>query len=360
MGIYAYVSIVEVILKLAIVYALYIFGWDKLKLYSALYCAVNISIIVFYRMYCTNKFEETLYKPMWDNEIMKAVLNYSGWNLFANTSIALNSQGAVILINMFFAPGVVASRAIANQVNMAANQFIQNFRTAANPQIVKRYAAGDFDGSKSLLLSSTKFSYYLMLILSLPICLSAEPLLKLWLGQVPEYSVVFLQLAIITSLFQVFDTSFYTALYAKGQIRENAMISPTLGFLAFPIMYVLFRLGCSPISMAIVLLFVYAIIGLVVKPILIIKIVDYTWGDIMKVFKPCFCVSLLSSIVPVTFYIFMDDLLPTIVQFVIQAGVSILSVAITVWLIGLDKEMKSKFTSEIRKKLGKCHELGNL
>ena len=143
---------------------------------------------------------------------------------------------------------------------MAANQFIQNFRTAANPQIVKRYAAGDLKGSKSLLLSSTKFSYYLMLILSLPICLVAEPLLQLWLGQVPEYSLIFLQLAIITSLFQVFDASFYTALYAKGRIRENALISPTLGFLAFPITYILFRIGCSPTSLAVILLINYAIL----------------------------------------------------------------------------------------------------
>ena len=354
MGIYAYVSIAEVTLKLAIVYALYIGGWDKLMLYSLLLCLVNVSIVIFYRIYCTRKFEETHYKPMWDKEIMKGVLSYSGWNLFANTSIALNNQGAVILINMFFAPGVVAARAIANQVNMAANQFIQNFRTAANPQIVKRYAAGDFEGSKSLLLSSTKFSYYLMLILSLPICLVSEPLLQLWLGQVPEYSVIFLQLAIITSLFQVFDTSFYTALYAKGRIRENALISPTLGFLTFPITYILFRLGCSPTSLAVVLLFIYAILGLVVKPLLIIKIVDYTWGDILKVFRPCFAVSIISSIIPIILYLYRDSIFPnTIYQFVGLSAVSFLSVAITVWTIGLDKGMKLKLISMISKKLHK-------
>lgn len=352
MGIYAYVSIAEVILKLAIVYALYIGGWDKLMLYSLLLCLINICIVIFYRIYCTRKFEETRYKPMWDKEIMKGVLSYSGWNIFANTSIALNNQGAVILINMFFAPGVVAARAIANQVNMAANQFIHNFRTAANPQIVKRYAAGDFEGSKSLLLSSTKFSYYLMLILSLPICLVADPFLQLWLGQVPEYSVIFLQLAIVTSLFQVFDTSFYTALYAKGRIRENAMISPTLGFLAFPVSFILFYLGCSPVSLAVVLLFVYAILGLVVKPVLIIKIVDYTWSDIQKVFYPCFLVSIVSSIVPVSFYFYRDSLFSNIIfQFVGLTAISVISVASTVWFIGIDNGMKERLLMAIKNKL---------
>lgn len=352
MGIYAYVSIAEVVLKLAIVYALYVGGWDKLMLYSSLFFIVNIGIVIFYRIYCTRNFKEAKYKPMWDKDIMKGVLSYSGWNLFANTSVALKSQGAVILINMFFNPSVVAARAVANQVNMAANQFIQNFRTAANPQIVKRYAAGDFEGSKSLLLSSTKFSYYLMLLLALPICLVAEPFLQLWLGQVPEYSVIFLQLAIITSLFQVFDTSFYTALYAKGQIRENALISPTLGFLAIIITYILFRLGCSPESLAWTMLVDYILLGLIIKPILIIKIVGYTWSDVMKVFRPCLYVSIAGSIIPVIMYSYRNSLFPnTIFQFVGLTAVSILSVAIAVWFIGMDKGMKEKLLLLIKSKL---------
>lgn len=354
MSIYAYVSIAEVTLKLAIVYALYIGGWDKLMLYSLLFCLINVGLVLYYIYYCTRRFAETHYTPMWDKNIMKGVLSYSGWNLFANASIALNNQGAVILINMFFTPEVVAARAIANQVNMAANQFVQNFRTAANPQIIKRYAADDFLGSKSLLLSSTKFSYYLMLMLSLPICMVAEPLLQFWLGQVPEYSVIFLQLAIITSLFQVFDAGFYTALYAKGRIRENALISPILGFLAFPITYILFRMGYSPITLAVVLLFIYAILGLVVKPMLIIKVVDYQWSDIFKVFIPCFRVSIISCILPVTIYMFKDVLfLNTLLQFVCLTTISVLSVAITVWFIGLDMSTKAKLLNLIKSKIRK-------
>ena len=354
MGIYAYVSIAEVTLKLAIVHALYVGGWDKLMLYSLLYCLVNISIVLFYNIYCTRKFEESRYKMMWDSEIMKGVLSYSGWNLFANASIALKNQGAIVLINMFFNPGVVTARAIANQVNMAANQFIQNFRTAANPQIVKRYAAGEYESSKSLLLSSTKFSYYLMLLLALPLCLVAEPLLQLWLGQVPEYSVVFLQLAVVTSLFQVFDTSFYTALYAKGQIRENALVSPTLGIIAIIATYILFKLGCSPLSFAWVLLIDYALLGLIIKPLLIIKIVDYSWHDIMTVFKPCFFVSLFSCIIPVFAYFLRGSLFPNmIVQFIFLTAISVLSVVVTVWLIGMDKNMKLKLKEMIGNKLHK-------
>ena len=193
-----------------------------------------------------------------------------------------------------------------------------------------------------------------MLILSLPICLVAEPLLQLWLGQVPEYSVIFLQLAIITSLFQVFDASFYTALYAKGRIRENALISPTLGFLAFPITYILFRIGCSPTSLAVILLINYAILGLVVKPILLIKIVDYTFSDILKVFRPCFGVSVVGTIVPLILYIYRGNIFPgPLLQFVCLSVISILSVSVTVWFVGLERDMKDKLQTIIKSKFKK-------
>lgn len=352
MGIYAYMSIAEVSLKLLIVYALYVGDWDKLKLYSLLFCLVNVSIAVVYRIYCLRRFDETHYKPLWDKDIMKNVLSYSGWNLFANTAIALSSQGSILLLNMFFNPSVVTANAISNQVNMAANQFVQNFRTAANPQIVKKYAAGDYEGSKSLLLTSTKFSYFLMLIISLPVCLVAEPLLNLWLVEVPDYALVFLQFAIITSLFQVFDTSFYTALYAKGRIKENALISPSILFVAFPIMYLFFRLGMSPIVLSITMLCVYAIVGLIVKPILIIKIVDYTWNDVFSVFKPCFLVTLAALPFPIATYYYFD-VNESLWNAFIVLTISVVSVGTASWFVGLDKEMRRKVVGMVKGKIGK-------
>lgn len=354
LDIYAYMSIVEVSLKLGIVYLLTISTWDKLKMYATLLCFVQIGIALFYRYYCTRRFMETRFHWKIDKGIAKNVLEYSGWNLWANTSIALNNQGTIILLNMFFSPAVVAARAIANQVNMAANQFVQNFRTAANPQIVKRYAAGDFDGSKKLLLESTKYSYYLMLMLCLPICLVTEPLLDLWLDEVPPYTTIFLQLTLVTSLFQVFDTSFYTALYAKGQIKENALVSPTLGFLSFPLIYVLFRCGYSPISLAWVMLVLYAILGLVVKPILIIKIVEYRWSDIRYVFFYCLKVTLLAVPLPCLLYYIRDSLiLGRWTAFVLLILISVICVAIAIWLAGIDENMRKTIIDFAKRKLNK-------
>lgn len=349
MGIYAYASIIDAVLSLVIVYFLAIGNIDKLILYAVLFLCLKVGMTVFYAIYCVGRFEETRSKLSIDGHILREVLGYSGWNLLANGAIALNNQGALILLNMFFSPGVVTGRAIANQVNMAAFHFITNFRTAANPQIVKRYAAKDYTGSKELLLSSTKYSYYLMLMLALPIVFVAEPLLKLWLGQIPPYSVIFLQLAIVTSLFQVFDTSFYTALYAKGQIRENAIISPMVGFFAFPIMYLLFKMGFSPESMAWVSMVGVALLGLIIKPLLIIKIVDYTWSEMFSVFFPCLKVSVASLPIPLLAnYCLGLERDSIIFYFVPVIIISVLSVLCSCWFLGLDKELRKKLINQVK------------
>ena len=228
MTVYAYVSIVDAVCRLLIVYMLLIGQMDKLILYAILHVILQVSILCFYRFYSVHHFLEARMRLHIDKTVFREILGFSGWSLFAQTSIALNSQGILILLNMFFSPAVVAARSISIQVNMAATQFMSNFQTAAVPQIVKLYASKNYDESKHLLLDTAKFSFCLMMLLSIPICFSAKQLLTLWLDVVPPYTVIFLQLIVIQSLFQVFDTTFYYALYANGRLRENALISPTL------------------------------------------------------------------------------------------------------------------------------------
>lgn len=346
MSVYAYTSIAEVCAMLGICYLLTIGDYDRLMLYSTLMLVVRVGMTCYYRFYCVRHFTEARFSFTFDKKIFKEVAGFSGWSLFASSSIALNNQGILILLNMFFSPAIVAARAISLQVNSAANQFVTNFRQAANPQIVKKFAANDLDGSKHLLLESTKYSYYLMFVISLPVCIVANQLLHLWLGVVPDYTVPFLQIVVIQSLFQVFDTSFYTALYAKGQLKQNALISPTLGFLSFPIVYLLFRAGCSPLALSWASLAVYALLGLVVKPILIIRIVNYTWRDILAVFRPCLWVTLASLPIP----IYLSTRLPEtgISRFVILILVSILAVAVAVYFFGIDRAMRQKVAKYLR------------
>jgi O-antigen/teichoic acid export membrane protein len=187
-----------------------------------------------------------------------------------------------------------------------------------------------------------------MLLLGLPIILLAEPLLQLWLGQVPEYAVIFLQLIIVQSLFSVFDTSFYTALYAKGRLKENALLSPTVLFIQFPIIFILFKMGYSPVAMSIAGIISYALLGLVVKPIIICKVVNYTFHDIMSVFIPCLKVCLVAIPIPVLVKFYSGN---GILNFIVVCLVSTICVLTTVFLWGINREMRCEVVSIIRNKI---------
>lgn len=353
MKVFAYIGIVDAVSRLAIVYMLTLGDIDKLILYAILLLLIQLAIFVFYVAYCMISFAEAKYKFLFiDKPLFREIFSFSGWGLLAGGSIALNSQGILLLLNYFFAPAVVTARSISLQVYNAANQFVTNFRTAANPQIVKQLAAGDVAGSHNLLLQSTKFSYYLMLILCLPICLLAAPLLNLWLVEVPEYTVPFLQLVIIQSLFQVFDTSFYTALYAKGRVKENALISPTIGLLRFPIIFILFKMGFSPLALSWASLITYALLGCFVKPILIVKLADYTWKEILQTMYVCLLVTLVAIPIPlVTYYILNVEASLWHSAFVLL--VSLVSVAASIWFLGLTKNMKVMLLTTVKSKLNK-------
>ena len=339
MNVFAYVSIVDVSLKLGIVYLLKIGSFDKLVLYAGLVCLVTIIIALFYYYYCKTRFPETQYQFVFDKDMLRSVGGFSGWSLFGSLTYALKSHGTNIITSMFFGPGVVTARAISVQVNMTAMQFVQNFRMAVNPQIIKKYAAEDYEGSKSLLLDSTKFSFYLMLLLGLPIILLSESLLQLWLGQVPEYSVIFLKLIIIQSLFQVFDSSFLTALHAKGRLRENALISPLIAAIRFLTVYFLFRADFSPVVLSYAGIVSFAIVGLIIKPVLLNWIVGYSYRDIICVFVSCLKVSLVSIPIP----IFVNNLFEnTIANFIIVCATSIVCVLTAVFYIGISAEVRNK------------------
>ena len=352
MDMYAYTSLADTFLKLVIVYALTLFDVDKLKLYSTLFFCTNMGMLLFYRFFCSSHFEECHVKCSFDKDILKPILSFSGWQLFANISISLNSNGILMLLNMFFSPAIVAARTISLTVNNYAVQFMSNVRIAANPQIIKKYASGDFDGSKHLLLESTKFCYYLMLILSLPICLLSYEVLFLWLGQVPEYCDIFLKLVVIQSLFQVFDTGLYAAINANGNIKWNALTSPTLGFCAFPLVYFIFKSGASPVSLSWVYIGVYAILGCIQKPLILIKICGYHFSDFIPMYRSCFIVTIVSTVLPVL----VNNVLRAqtdnhYIIFFSIGFISVISVFLSAWFLGTDASVRKKILDYIRHKV---------
>ncbi len=339
MNVYAYVSIIEAVGKLGIVYFLNILLFDKLELYAVLMCIVTIGVMLIYRIYCRKNFDETRAKLVFDKEIFKGVASFSGWNLLTSSAASMANQGVTIVTNMFFSPAVVTVRSLALKINSILNQFVGSFRTAVNPQIIKKYAAGDYEGSKKLALISTKYTYYLMLIIVLPLFLLCEPALKIWLDEVPEGLVLFTRIALIQGLFQAFDTSLYTPIYAKGRIKENAIISPMFDALQLPVVYILFKAGAPAVALAWVELFACVVLGVVIKPILVHLIVKYNYSEIMYMIAHCVIVTVASCIVPILVFNILNP--NTVIGFIGVGFACMISLGFVIWTIGLDSYMRT-------------------
>lgn len=349
MNVYAYVSIIEAVGKLGIVYLLNVMLFDKLKIYAILMCVVTVGVMLIYRIYCRKNFNETKAKLSFDKELFKGVASFSGWNLLTSSAASMANQGVTVVTNMFFSPAVVTVRSLALKINNILNQFVGSFRTAVNPQIIKKYAAGDYDGSKKLALISTKYTYYLMLIIVLPLFLLCEPALKIWLEDVPDGLVLFTRIALIQGLFQAFDASLYTPIYAKGRIKENAIISPLFDAVQLPIVYILFKMGAPAVALAWVELFACVALGVVIKPILVHVIVKYNYGEIMRMLAHCGIVTVASCIVPVLVCNILDP--NTISGFLAIGFTCMTSLGIVIWIIGLDHYMRSMLLGWIKNKI---------
>jgi len=343
MSVYAWVSIIEVVLKLAIVFVLVWFGFDKLKLYAVLIFAVTTVTWTIYRIYCKQHFTESKYRFSWDKSLFKTLMNYAGWNLFGNVAAVAYNQGINIMLNIFFGPVINASRGIAYQVNGAVSGFVSNFQMSMNPQIVKSYAASDIKYMHQIIFQGAKYSFFLLLILSLPILLETEIILKTWLKIVPEYTIIFTQLAIINVLIDCVSGPLMTAAQASGKIKKYQAVVGGLLLLILPISYLLLKLGFPPqstlyvsISISIIALFARLII---ISPLVNLSILTFLRSVIFRI--------LLVAGVSVLFPLIVKQSINNgFLQFFVVCISSVISVVLSIYWLGLRIEeqlfMKNK------------------
>jgi O-antigen/teichoic acid export membrane protein len=246
MKVYAYVSILEAFLKLAVVYILVIFEYDKLKLYAILTFSVTLIITFIYRTFCKKQFKECVYKFNKDTALFKEIINYSGWNLFGALSSIFKNQGVNILLNLFFGPAINAARGIAYQVNIAILNFSNNFYLAVGPQIIKSYSNNQIKEMMKLVFQSTKFAYFLLLILALPILLETNFYLSLWLKEIPNYTIIFTQLVIVDMLIESLGRPILTTIQASGNIKWYQVLVGGAKLLIIPIAYLFLNYEYPP------------------------------------------------------------------------------------------------------------------
>lgn len=349
MNIYAYVGIVEVILKLAIAYLIMISPYDKLVVYAFLLFLVQALIMLYYRMYCNRRFAECKLMLVKEKSMYKQMFVYAGSDMIGNLAVLAQGQGLNILLNMFFGPAVNAARGIAYQVQGAVTQFSGNFMTAVKPQIIKQYAAGKIKEMMQLVVQSSCFSYYLMLMIVAPICLEAEYILTLWLGEYPDYTVSFLRLVLVLCMIQTLKTPRTTVFHATGKILLPNIVVGTILCLAFPAAYVVLKMGGDPNSVfwtAIVSMFVSEIASIMImKSRVNCSVKNY----VLNVHVRCLLVTIVSLIFPLLVYDKIE--LNGFVRLMVICFLTTVFILATSYAIGLDKNMRQKINRLIKQKI---------
>ena len=350
MSIFAYVSVLEVVLRLGVVLVLPIISFDSLVMYSILLMLVTLLSLFIYQIECKRKLSFTRFKFVWDKNQFKEMISFSTWYLFGGMAMVGAKQGANILINIFYNVAVNAAVGIANQVLNAVYGFVSSFQTAFTPQIVKLYAANEKKQLLSLLYSSSKFSYYLLFVISFPIILFSKELLSIWLVNVPDYAVVFTQLVIVSSFTEALSAPLWTAIGATGKVQKYQVLVSLIVFLNIPLVYIAFKFGLSPSVAFIINLFV-STLAYLYRLCYIKRYVPYKLSDYMrKVVLPCSVVTCLS--IPIPF--FLKGHGTSAIDSILLVFVTIGITSLIMLLVGLDKSeksfMKSMFNKKIRKK----------
>lgn len=277
MSAFAYIGILDVILRLLIVLfvAYSPFHFDKLIVYSLLLVAVSMSLQGIYLGYCRRNFEECRLRFHFNKKCWKEMSAFAGWNFIGCAAGLLKDQGVNILLNLFMGPVVNAARGIAVSVSTAVASFSGNFMAALNPQITKSYAAEDRTYMFSLVERGSRFSFYIMLTLALPILFETEFVLTLWLKQYPEHTINFVRLVLILSLCDALSNTLITLQLATGKIRNYQIAVGGMLLMNFPLSYVCLKLGFSPESTFVVAIFV-SIVCLLLRLAFLRKMVGFS------------------------------------------------------------------------------------
>lgn len=279
MSAFAYISVIEVLLKLAIVYVLIVFEIDKLKLYSCLILSVQLLIISIYNRYCVKHFEECTFRRLFQKKLFKEMFAFAGWNVIGNCAYLFLSQGLNLLLNVFFGPIVNAARAIAVQVETAIQQFSNNFQMAVNPQITKTYAQGDLKAMHGLIYRSSRFTFMLLLIISLPVMLETPIILELWLKQVPDHTVAFFVIIMCTAMIDSTSRPLAIAAAATGNIKKYQIVVGGLLLLILPLSYLALFMGAPAEAVFIVHFLICSLTFwvrlLIIKPMIKLSINEY-------------------------------------------------------------------------------------
>lgn len=346
MNVFAWVSIIDVSLKLLIVFMLQWFGFDKLILYAVLMFIVSLIIRIIYGSYCSRNFAESKYRFYWDKPLFKTIMSFAGWSLWGSASSVLHSQGVNILLNIFFGPAINAARGIAFQVRGAVNSFVYNFQIAMNPQIIKSYATNDLKYMHQLIYQGAKYSFFLLFALSLPILFETEMILQAWLKIVPDHTVIFTQLVVINILIDSVSGPLMTGAQASGKIKVYQALVGSLLLLNLPASYLFLKLNYPP-EVTIYISILISIVALFVRLLILQRLISISIKDFLKqVILKSLIVSLIATVLSLFIQTFFQNSFFSSVAMII---IAFTTSVITLYTLGLNTKEKEYLQLMLKK-----------
>lgn len=345
MSAFAYFGIIEVILKLGVAYLLFISNSSKLTLYALLLGVVALSVLLMNMVYCRMVFREVLYRISIDGDTLKEMLGFSVWSLIPNTAYLLNTQGINILMNLYFGVVANAARGIASQIEAAVGAFVGNFTTALNPPITKAYASGDIEGMKTLITRGVKFSFFIMLILVVPLVVECEQILFLWLGEVPPYAVTFAQCSVFSALVLQMGNPMLTGILATGSIKRYQIVVTSCGCMVFPISWLAYYFEAPPQASYIIFIVIYFLLNFIrlasLKRLIKFPVKAFVSSELMRMLL----VLVISFFLPLCF---RQSVTPSLLRLVASVVISFFSTIVCIYAFGLKNDERLFVFNQIK------------
>lgn len=350
MKVYSYIGIIEGLARLLICYVIAISESNRLIFYGLLLMLLTISIQLAYGTYCLRKYEECEIRLVWDKKLLKGTAGIVGWNTYGCAVYMINDNFMNILLNMFFGPVVNAARAISFQINAALNNFTGNFFISLRPQLMKSYAKGDFAYLHTLLFNSTRYSIYMIYVCSVPIMFCIDPILHLWLKEVPENTALFSVLVLLISWVSVPKNPLWDLVLASGRMRKYQIWGSVVLLMAFPASYILLKMSYPAATVFYILIVVrflhYLLSVYLVKPIARYSIREY----FCKIYKPVMMVVMPSLMIHYLLAGVLSKGLPMAFCFMVISFCVNLTL---VFLLGISGTERKLVLSFIQKKIKK-------
>lgn len=352
MSAFAYISIFEVCSKLLIVYLIKIIDYDKLISYALLLLFIQILIRTIYQLYCRKHFQEVKFslkrdKILLEKQLFKNMCSFAIWNVIGNLAVVGVTQGINILLNMFFGPILNAAKGIATQVQGTINGFASNFQLSINPQITKSYACKNLGYTYELVYSSSKYSFFVLFFISLPVLIECEQILNWWLGKIPDYTIFFVRITLIISMIDSMSNSLIAVIQASGKIRLYQFVVGSTILMIVPISYIFTRFFYKDPHCIFGIYLCIDILALIVRLLIVNKKIHLsTKTYIVKVIAKVLLVVVISAIIPLIIHHNMNS---SLYRFILVCISSVISTLLTIYLFGLNSEEKEFIKKQIIK-----------